>query len=268
MIFNNVSFLVSRAHRCVTITFQDSGFRGGNLYPTMHPLFVAEVLLAEISTVLNYGGIFVPINIVSYFPWGISESQSNHPTIDCAGDDTGKPVRDKYLSQLQGLVLFWVWIRYDSSHTNTQLIILLALSRFSKHWMCSIGRALSWMYPDNISINSVSRFSFAYFLISVQISGLACRKCGRLSLAEFTGKKNFRCFRKWRYQFVTTPACVASVSPCSLIIGPRHCSIVSKSTDSCFLSQFGGRGQCIGTFGGVPIFGVGWCRVLCWRHDS
>ena len=40
---------------------------GDYVYQTMHPLFVAEVRLAKIPTVLNCGGYFVPISIVSFF---------------------------------------------------------------------------------------------------------------------------------------------------------------------------------------------------------
>jgi hypothetical protein len=77
-----------------------------------------------------------------------------------------------------------------------------------------MGTALPCTYSDNISIDSVSRFSVAYFLIYMQRAGLARRKGGRL-LLECTGKTKFCCFLKWHYNFVTTrPSCVASASPC------------------------------------------------------
>lgn len=99
MIFNNVTLLISRAISYVTVCFQDCGFSCGYLYPTMHPLFVAEVSLVEIPTVLNCCRLCVPIHIVPFLPRGISESQPNHPAIDCAGADTCKSMRDKYLLQ-------------------------------------------------------------------------------------------------------------------------------------------------------------------------
>ena len=130
------------------------------------------------------------------FPWGISESQSKHPMVDL-------------LLGLTQVNLCWTsvclnfnWYSFESKSNMTAAALTLCSSSSLPSTdstiseSTSMGTALSWMYTDNIAINSVARFSFANIFIWVLISGLACRKGDRLSLAEFTGKTNFEHFWK------------------------------------------------------------------------
>ena len=92
----------------------------------------------------------------------------------------------------------------------------------------------------------------------MQTSGLACRYSGRLSLALFNGKTNFRCFQKWRYHFVTIPACEASGYPCFASQWISTLQQCFKSTDSCFSCNLECKGNVLALWLKFNI----WCLLM------
>ena len=76
--------------------WDESCFLGWYLHPSVHPLFIAQIWsFAEIPLVLNHCRFFMSMNIVSFLPCCISESQTSHPAIDGRGRaNAGKSMCD------------------------------------------------------------------------------------------------------------------------------------------------------------------------------